>query len=158
MKRTSIDAPQSNTRNHPACIVPIETSKTREYPGPPLRLDPSLLTEFHPTDIEDGFVTVRCTIDVLVSCRIRIWKSTYLIDKSTGSRSKLLQAYNIPFYPEWKVLSDFSTMRFTLFFEPLPDSCEEFDLIEDIPESDGFHVEGIFRNKKDVYDVQFDCL
>jgi hypothetical protein len=46
-----------------------------------------------------------------------------------------------------------STLRFTLFFSSLPKSFVLFDFLEDIPESGGFEIRGIKRNKSDVYPV-----
>jgi len=43
---------------------------------------------------------------------------------------------------------------YLIIFIPLPKSCDFFDLLEDIPESGGFFVRNIKRNKADVYHVQ----
>jgi hypothetical protein len=40
-----------------------------------------------------------------------------------------------------------------MVFEALPDECITFDLYEDIPEPDEFHIKNILRNKLEVYDV-----
>ncbi len=82
---------------------------------------------------------------------IRIWPTTFLI-QDNGERKKLLQAYNIPSYPDWKWV--FNEHVFTLVFEGLDKNCLLFDLLEDIPQSGGFHIENIERNKQDVYWVE----
>jgi len=76
-----------------------------------------------------------------------------LIDRESGNRSKLLHALNISIAPMWMEIPAGSTLRFTLFFSSLPKSCEIFDFLEDIPESGGFEIRGIKRNKSDVYKV-----
>lgn len=82
---------------------------------------------------------------------VRIWKSTFLYPNKSGRKSKLLHAENISFYPQWTSLSLGKEIIFTLIFSRLPKACKEFDLIEQIPESGGFFIKGIKRNKIDVY-------
>ncbi len=79
---------------------------------------------------------------------IRIWASTFLV-QDNGVRKKLLQAFNISLYPEWKEIR--FGHRFTLLFEGLDKDCQQFDLFEDIPEPDCFYIQSIERNEKDVY-------
>jgi hypothetical protein len=86
--------------------------------------------------------------------RIRIWPSTYLVDKVSGHRSKLLFSENIAKFPQWETV--IGGTDFSLVFEGLPRSCETFDLYEDIPESGGFRVKDIKRNHTDVYRVPID--
>lgn len=83
---------------------------------------------------------------------VRIWPTTYLVQED-GIRKKLVQAYNIPPYPQWKYFGG-STCSFTLLFEGLEKDCKQFDLLEDIPESGEFFVPGIKRNETDVYLVK----
>lgn len=40
-----------------------------------------------------------------------------------------------------------------MIFSQLPKTCEIFDVLEDIPESGGFEIRVIKRNKSDVYKV-----
>jgi hypothetical protein len=99
---------------------------------------------------------------VIVHCRVgsspfdtylRIWKSTYLRDKDSSHKSKLLTAHNITFYPVWMPVKSGLNTKFTLVFSSLPKDCTSFDLFEDIPEGNGFYSELISRNKSDVYSV-----
>ena len=85
----------------------------------------------------------------------RIWKTTYLVDKTSPHRSNLLMAENIRYYPEWSRIVPGETLNFTLIFEGLPKSCTSFDLVEQIPEPGGFIVKNIARNKSDVYFLDF---
>lgn len=82
----------------------------------------------------------------------RIWPSTFLIERESGRRAKLITAFNISFAPEW-TLND--GRGFTLIFEGLSKTCSVFDLKEIIPQEGGFEVNGIQRNKTDVYQVTF---
>ncbi len=84
---------------------------------------------------------------------IRVWRSTFLVDNASGARSGLVHAENISYAPEWTLIPDKKMFRFLLIFDALPRGCVSFDLLEDIPQSGGFHVSGIARNKTDVYHV-----
>ena len=82
----------------------------------------------------------------------RIWPSTFLIERESGKKAKLLTAFNITFAPQW---THNDGKGFTLIFEGLSKGCEFFDLKEIIPEEGGFEVLGIMRNNSDVYQVDF---
>lgn len=84
--------------------------------------------------------------------KLRIWPTTYLIDKSTNTKHKLLNANGISIYPEWSILKKGET--FSLIFEKLPPECSTFSLVEEIPESDGFLVENIKRNNSEFYEIE----
>jgi hypothetical protein len=82
----------------------------------------------------------------------RIWPSTFLIERETDKRAKLITAFNISFAPQW-TLND--GRGFTLIFEGLSKGCVSFDLKEIIPQEGGFEVKDIKRNHMDVYHVSF---
>jgi hypothetical protein len=84
---------------------------------------------------------------------IRIWRSTFLVDDSSGARAPLVHIENISFAPQWTIVPETKLFHFLLIFEGLPKSCTQFDLLEDIPQTGGFFVEGIQRNKSDVYHI-----
>ncbi len=83
----------------------------------------------------------------------RIWPSTFLIERGTGKRAKLITAFNISFAPQW---THNDGKGFTLIFEGLSKECTVFDLQEIIPQVGGFEVSGIVRNNSDVYQVSFE--
>ncbi len=85
---------------------------------------------------------------------IRVWRTTYLIDRASGSRSELVHAENISFAPQWTMIPGKTNFSFLLIFSALPKDCKIFDLVEDIPQANGFFVSGIGRNQQDVYHVQ----
>lgn len=80
----------------------------------------------------------------------RIWPSTYLVERDSGRKAKLIAAFNISFAPEWTFNDG---KGFTLIFEGLSKECAVFDLKEIIPQAGGFEVSGISRNSMDVYHV-----
>jgi hypothetical protein len=84
---------------------------------------------------------------------IRIWNSTYLRDKDSSHKSKLISSHNITIYPTWMTVKGGKGAKFTLVFSSLPKSCKSFDLFEDIPQGCGFYTGLISRNKSDVYSV-----
>ena len=83
----------------------------------------------------------------------RVWPTTFLIERGTGKKAKLITAYNISFAPQW-TLND--GKGFTLIFEGLSKECAVFDLQEIIPQEGGFEVSGILRKNSDVYQVSFE--
>jgi hypothetical protein len=84
---------------------------------------------------------------------IRVWRSTFLVDRTSDSRTSLVHAENISYAPVWTHIPGKQTYTFLLIFSRLPGDCKVFDLIEDIPQAGGFHVSGIARNEQDVYHV-----
>ena len=125
---------------------------------PPVKTKPEVgvetLTSIEPTILEDSFVYVHCYFkNQYKDMLIRIWKSTFLIDKGSSARSKLVHAENISLAPVWTQIPDGISYSFLLIFSSLPKSCQQFDLLEDIPQPGGFFVEGISRNEKDVYHI-----
>ena len=104
----------------------------------------------------EGQVIVHCVCHLnTYSEAIRIWKTTYLLDRNSDHRSKLLYADGISLFPIWTNVKFKKNARFSLIFSRLPKSCLLFDLVEDIPESNGFKVNSINRNNTDVYQVDF---
>ena len=125
---------------------------------PPVKTKPEIdgdvLAAIDPSTLEDSFVYVHCYFenesdDML----IRIWRSTYLIDRASGSRSELVHIENISYAPMWTMIPKKGTFSFLLIFSSLPKDCVVFDLLEDIPQAGGFYVQGINRNELDVYHV-----
>jgi hypothetical protein len=112
------------------------------------------LTSVDTDALEDSYVYVHCYFpnaekDMLV----RIWKTTYLIDRASGARSSLVHNENISLAPVWTQIADGTSYSFLLIFSALPKSCQYFDLVEDIPQPGGFFVESITRNQTDVYHI-----
>lgn len=105
-------------------------------------------------ELEASHVYVHCYFNNTVKdMLIRIWKTTFLVDKNSSHRSKLVHVENISYAPQWTVIPENKLFQFLLIFEGLPKGCEMFDLLEDIPQPGGFFVANIMRNKKDVYHV-----
>jgi hypothetical protein len=131
-----------NTEEH------VETST-----APAVKLDEGLKEEILSQVHEERVVIVHCSYTAALTGGIRIWTSTVLIDRQSGSRSRMLHAENITIAPVWMEVPAGVTARFTLIFAPLPAGCEIFDLYEDIPQAGGFHIRDIRRNKSDIYNV-----
>jgi hypothetical protein len=132
----------------------IKTSSPHSAANQPLETaEPEVITQT--LTAEESQVYVHCYFyNGAFDNLIRIWKSTVLIDRVGGHRSRLLHAENISYAPEWTRLPKNCDYRFLLIFEGLPGSCVSFDLLEDIPEEGGFFVSGILRNSTDVYHVR----
>jgi hypothetical protein len=106
------------------------------------------------TVLEQSHVYVHCYFNNTVKdMLIRIWKTTFLVDKTSAHRSKLVHVENISYAPQWTIVPENALFQFLLIFDALPKDCEMFDLLEDIPQPGGFFVSNIMRNKKDVYHV-----
>lgn len=125
---------------------------------PPVKAKPSVdLDAFalvHPDLMNDSYVYVHCHFDnQWQDMLVRIWKTTFLIDRHSSSRAELIHAENISYAPQWTLIPDKQPFTFLLIFTGLPKSTRVFDLLEQIPEPGGFHVANIARNETDVYHV-----
>ena len=132
----------------------VETEEQIITATPAVKLDnkqkEKILSQIH----EEKALIVHCTYNTEIDGGIRIWKSTFLINKASGERSTMHHAENISIAPEWTYVPEGKTYRFILIFAPLPKSCEFFDLLEDIPQAGGFFIQNIKRNKSDVYHMK----
>lgn len=117
-----------------------------------------LLLQLQAEIVQEKQVILHCGYrsDVHLEEKIRIWSSTYLVDRHSNHISKLIHCENISLYPEWTDLPFGKQYWFTLVFSGLPSDCMVFDFIEYIPQSGGFFREGISRNASDVYKIQID--
>ena len=114
-----------------------------------------LSTQLESQVITESQVTVHCTFNSTHGFNsIRIWESTFLLDKDSNHSSKLVETNNITLYPVWTFLRIGEVKQFTLFFNGLPKGCKKFDLVEIIPESGGFEILEIDRNESDVYNIE----
>ena len=121
-------------------------------PKPEIGID--VLTSISPQTLEDSHIYVHCYFgNIYKDMLIRIWKTTFLVDRSSGTRAAMMHAENISIAPQWTLIADGSTFRFLLIFSSLPKSCERFDFIEEIAQAGGFLVKDILRNKEDVYHI-----
>ncbi len=125
---------------------------------PPVKVKPSVddkvLTSIELSVLDDSYVYVHCSFDNMWrEALIRIWKTTFLIDRASGAKSGLVHAENISVAPLWTVIPDNCIHNFILIFSALPKSCSSFDLVEEIPQPGGFVVKAIQRNARDVYHV-----
>lgn len=121
---------------------------------PAVELDESAKLDLLSAVEESGKVIVHASVTCLAFWEmVRVWKTTYLIDRVSGHKSQLLHANNISIAPLWTPLLQGQTLRFTLVFEALPKSCSRFDFAEIIPEPDAFLIEDIARNSSDVYRI-----
>jgi hypothetical protein len=101
---------------------------------------------------EEAQVIIHCSYTgTMWGDKIRIWKSTFLYDKDSSHRSKLVHVENITMHPTWMNVKRGQTVNFALIFTGLPKHCKQFDMIEKIPEPGGFVIKNIERNNSDVY-------
>ena len=125
-----------------------------DEPGRKVGTSTEVVTATETVTLEAGHVYVHCYFkNTFTNMMIRIWKSTFLIDQGSGTKSELVHIENISYAPEWTAVPDNQLFHFLLIFSALPKSCVKFDLLEDIPQSGGFHVTDIMRNEQDVYRV-----
>ena len=87
---------------------------------------------------------------------IRIWPTTFLFDLHSTHKRHLVYFEKISAFPAWTEVKTGSTFTFTLIFSGLPKTCHVFDLMEIIPQYNGFKISGIKRNTQDVYYLDFD--
>jgi len=86
---------------------------------------------------------------------IRISKDTFVRDKKTQKKYKLIHAENIPIAPtnhHFKTTNDWT--YFSLSFEPIPESVKLFDLIEAEPgDRTDFNFYDIRLNSKTAIEI-----
>ncbi len=116
-------------------------------PSPTIFPEVEIAEEARPLD--PVVVHVRCA--PRYSYALRIWQSTFLLDRDSAHTSAMIGFENISLYPDWTSIPYGQAYQFTLFFEPLPKSVQVFDLSEIIPEPRGWHFPAIRRNEADVY-------
>jgi hypothetical protein len=127
---------------------------TKEIPVTKPEIGTEVLTAIDPNSLTDAYIYVHCHYEnEFDEMFIRVWRSTFLVDRTSDSRAQLIHAENISYAPVWTHIPGKQTYTFLLIFSRLPGDCKVFDLIEDIPQAHGFHVSGIARNEKDVYHV-----
>jgi hypothetical protein len=117
-------------------------------------VDPQVVTSIDPAINEDSHVYIHCHFkNTEQGMLVRIWRTTFLIDHSSGSRSSLMHAENISLAPQWTMIPENSKYSCLLIFSALPKSCQQFDFKEEITQPGGFFVRNIARNETDVYHV-----
>ena len=118
------------------------------------KVDVETLASIDPSTMEDSFVYVHChfnnTSDDML---IRIWSTTFLVDRDSAARSQLIHAENISYAPLWTIIPRKGDFAFLLIFGGLPKSCLVFDMVEEIAQPGGFHIKNIKRNETDVYHI-----
>lgn len=142
----------------PESLIPIGSAKTFEkeiIPKHHLDVSQDFLEKTKSDALLEQQVIVHCQFNPgnYHYPLLRIWPTTFLKPKGSSKESKLLQAFNISFYPEWLKIKPLRPHAFTLIFEGLPKDTVSFDLLEDIPEPGGFFVPDIPRNQTDVYSI-----
>ena len=126
-------------------------TKPKEPEIKPL-IDVDVLSSIDPQSLDESCVYVHCHCGrQQEEFLIRIWRTTYLIDPASMSKSQLLHAEKITFGPQWTLIPKGINYSFLLIFSGLPKDCKRFDLVEEIPQPGGFHIANIIRNDTDVY-------
>jgi hypothetical protein len=125
---------------------------------PPVKAKPNVDTDvlysIHPELLTDAHIYVHCHVPPTTQeILIRIWRTTFVIDRASGEKAALVHAENITYAPVWTLVPQSFNYHFLLIFSALPKSCTKFDLVEEIPQPGGFHIPDIIRNKSYVYHV-----
>ncbi len=122
------------------------------------QISEEILRKLQTEMVEEKQVILHCCYksEFFLEEKIRIWSSTYLIDRHSDHISKLIHFGNISLSPNWTDVPYGKEYWFTLVFTGLPKDCKVFDFIEMIPQNNGFFEEGIVRNGSDVYKIRLD--
>ena len=118
-----------------------------------VKIDPELKETIKTLSEEESQVIIHLCLNYSSQGRMRIWKSTFLVPHHSGKKSQLVHSENIGIYPNWSPCVKGKNYC-TLIFKGLPKDCSIFDLIEEIPEPDGFIIHNIRRNNSDVYHLE----
>lgn len=139
-------------------ICPIKYSSVIPEPLPEIatpKVDMETFTLIDPETLEDSHIYVHCHFqNHWRNMLMRIWKTTFLVDQHSSSRSNLIHIENISYAPSWTLIPDGIEYTFLLIFSALPKSCTQFNLLEEIPQPGGFFVSDIVRNESDVYHIE----
>ena len=109
--------------------------------------------QFAVQPVEERQTIVHCTHFSRAYHSISACPGTFLVDKLSGKRYKLLTAVNIASFPNRTSISRDGYYDFTFIFEGLDKDCLVFDLIEISSDTHPFEAFDIVRNKTDVYCV-----
>lgn len=111
-------------------------SETKVKPN----ISEDLLLKLKTEILEEKQVILHCCYksDMFLEEKIRIWSSTYLVDRHSEHISKLIHFENISLFPDWTDDPYGKEYWFTLIFSGLPKDCLVFDFIELIPQNGGF--------------------
>lgn len=120
------------------------------------KIAPEILAQIEEQFEQEKQVIVHCCFqnNYTLGNLVRIWPSTFLEDKFTGYRSKLIFWENIAVFPYWKDIPPVKEYCFTLVFSGLPKECKVFDFVEEVMHGSGFLVTDIERNESDVYTLK----
>ena len=118
------------------------------------KVDVETLASIDPALMEDSFVYVHCHFEnTAEDMLIRIWSTTFLVDRDSTTRLQLVHAENISYAPQWTMIPKKGDFTFLLIFGCLPKGCLLFDMVEEIAQPGGFHIKNIKRNETDVYHI-----
>lgn len=120
------------------------------------KIAPEILAQIEEQFEQEKQVIVHCCFqnNYTLGNLVRIWPSTFLEDKFTGYRSKLIFWENIAVFPYWTDIPPVKEYCFTLVFSGLPKECKLFDFVEEVMHGSGFLVTDIERNESDVYTLK----
>jgi hypothetical protein len=102
-------------------------------------------------------VIVHCWYQTYDETAISLAPTTYLWDQELNHKSKLVYANGIAISPEEQPVPSNEIVNFTLYFEPLPQDCKQFWLMEETKEPHSFAAFDVRRNKEDIYWVEVEC-
>ncbi len=123
---------------------------------PKARIDKKVLKSLQEYASTEGQVIIHGFVKTQAEeMYIRIWPTTFLLDQLSSYQSELVHFEKISGFPVWTLVPARTEFVFTLIFSALPKSCIIFDLVELIPQSNGFQVLNILRNNSDVYYLDF---
>ena len=118
-------------------------------------VDADVLVDFARKAEEKGYVVVHLLFPPQDDgFAVRVWRTTYLLSRTTNHQSRLVHAENVNMAPRWTDVPPNKPFTCTLYFEALPKDVILFDLAEVIPQPGGFLYRSISRNNSDVYHIR----
>ena len=105
---------------------------------------------------EQRAVVVHCSFIPDEDCRIQLAQDAVLHDHGSQHKSRLLymEGLGIPAIPQLMIKD--RTVRFTLYFEPLPADCTMFNLSMALEDGQSLVAVDVPRLRKDVYNVELE--
>jgi hypothetical protein len=124
-----------------------------------VQIDIKLLEACNLYTIEESQTIIHCKIKAFAMFQQGGWANispnTYLLNRQSNERLKLIHAENIPYAPHRHFFGHpKDVLYFTLLFQKIPDSWTTFCLYEETIMGDGFFVGEVPKNKNGIYRIR----
>ncbi len=124
-----------------------------------VKIDNAIFESCHAQFSAESQTIIHCKIKAYVIAPYGGWANispnTYLINRQSNERLKLIYSENIPYAPHRHFFRNtHDCLIFTLVFQKIPETWTSFCLYEEADFGDGFYVGEVPKNKSGVYRIR----